>query len=369
MNTRCAGRLCFFASSLIALACGCASPQPQRRQEAEQRWSAARARVKVKLAADQLAAGNLVAAESEVAEAQRLDPANAELVPLQARLWLAEGQVTRAEELLARTELDGPAQAEIEYLRGVALQQQQRWDDALAAFLRAAAIDPNEIAYVTAAVQARLQLSQPDEALGYLTTAASRLAWTPAYQAALAETHEQLGDWSAAAAAWQQVARGTSADADIRERLAGALYRAGRFNEAIPLLTPLLDESDDDSANRLRLMLAECLLADGQTARACEQAQVVVGRERDNVQALRLLARAHAAAGDFERALRIAQQALAASARDVRTLELVAALASRTQNGPLAESTARRLLEIDPDNAVARHVQTESNSIRDGAPN
>lgn len=350
------------ASALVAVLAGlctlggCETPPRTARVEATQRWNAARAQVKAKLAADQFGAGNVAAAAAELDEAYKLDPTNPELTALRARVWLAEGRLAQAETLLAQTHLEDRPQAEIEYLKGVVLQEQQRWDDALAAFLKAGELNEDEVAYVVAAAQAWLQLGQPDRALGLLTARAAKFNWTGAYQAALAECHEQCGDWSAAASAWQQMVAAHPADTGFRERRAIALYRSRRYGEAIGVLSDLVAAGSGESSGVLRLMLAECHLAEGRTAAAREQVQAVLQNEPGNVPALHLLACCLGMAGEYGAATRVAQRALAVDAGNIATLELTVALAWRAGDRELAHSTATRLLERDGQNAVAHQV-------------
>ena len=260
-------------------------------------------------------------------------------------------------------------QAEIEYLLGVVRQQQQRWEDALAAYQRAAEIDDEEITYVVAVAQTWLQLGRPQAGLRWLQTRAARFKWTNAYQAALAECHEQLEDWPAAASAWQRIAGTGDAEAGLRQRLATALYRSGRYADAIPVLASLINvaaglrtgrlvnaEDLENSSGLPRLMLAECYLAERRPAEAQEHIQWVIQREPENVQALRLLARNLGMAGKHAQALRVTRRALGLAPNDVRTLELAAALAWRTGARESAASTAERLLKLDAQNPVAHHV-------------
>lgn len=352
---------CWLAAPLVALLLpACQMPPSQAREDANRRWNAARAQVKVKLAADQFSVGNVPAAAGELREAQRLDPANPALAPLQARIWLAEGNVTAAAELLEQTRRTGKPQAEIEYLLGVVRQQQQQWEAALEAYDRAVELDPAEIAYLLAATQARLQLGQTREALNHLQAAEPRFGWTSAYQAALAECCEQTGDWSAAVSAWQRAAAVPDAAPALRERLAVALYRAGRYTEAVPLLRELLDEGADE-ADVWRLTLIRCYLATGQPAAARSHIELLLRQRPDDVRTLRLLAHSLAAGGELGSALRTAQRALAANAQDRETLELVAALAWKAGDRELAGGTASRLLQADPGNVVARHLLARLN--------
>ena len=343
-------------AALLALSAGCDGPQRQARQVATEHWNRARAQVKARLAADQFAAGNVAAAAGELNEATRLDPQNPALTPLRVRVLLAEGRINQATELLEQAKLEGPPQAELDYLLGVVRQQQQRWEEALDAFRRAAELDAEEINYVTAAAQVLLQLGRPQEALDLLTSKAATFNWRSAYQATIAECHEQLGGWAAAATAWRVVADTPDADAGTRERLAVALYRAGRYGDAIPVLLMLLNDGPPERTACLRPLLVECYLAEGRTAAARDQAQLAARAAPESPYVQRLLARALAAVGDYPAALRVAQRALTLSANDQTTLELLAALAWRVGNRELAESAARKLVERDGDNAVGRHV-------------
>ena len=289
-------------------------------------------------------------------EVLRLDPENQEHAALRARVFLADGQLTEALATLDSVHLDGRAQAEVEYLKGLALQTQQRWEAALAAFARAAELDGGEVEYLLATAQAWLQCGQPEQARDALLLRQDQFGWLDTYQATLAECYEQLGDWPAAAAAWQRVTPPDDHAGLLRERAAEALYRAGRSSEAAPALEELINRGTPQTVEPWRLMLAECYLDTGRPAAAEQQAQAVLQVNGRHPQALRLLARCLARTNDLDGALRVAQQAAALDEQDVRSLELVTALAWRTGQCELATATAMRLLVCDPESRVARAV-------------
>jgi tetratricopeptide (TPR) repeat protein len=337
--------------------CGCVSTQSQARKQANERWSQVRAGVKARLAADQLAAGHIEDAAAELAAALRLDPANPELLTLQARVCLARGELAAAEKLLSGVQKSGRQGAEIDYLLGVVHEQRLQWLAAREFFARAADQDPQELAYAVAYVHVMLQLDRAEEALLFLRSREDRFGWTSGYHAARAECCERLGDWAGAVSAWQKV---VDADRDpgVRERLAMALFHAGRWPEALRQFEQLLVENDQPLAAPLRLALAECLLEDGQAAAAHEQLGVLLRDDPRNVAALRLVARAFAQQEHFERARQSAEQALRLAPDDPRTLELAAALAFRTGDMKRASSLARRILQSSPeaDSPVARQI-------------
>jgi tetratricopeptide (TPR) repeat protein len=355
MNSPCTSWIVAFLAGALLLG-GCQTGHRTAQEEANERWNVARADVKTRLALDQLESGHVAAAASELAEAQRLHPEAEALVPLRARVLLAEGRVAEAAAWLEQADLVGAGQAEALYLLGVAYQQQQQLGDALSAFVEAASLQPDEVAYLIAVAQTWLQLGQPEEALRSLTTNQPRFGWTPAYQAALAEVHEQLGNWAAAAAAWQRVAYADQAGPDLRIRLAEALFMARRYPDATAVLLDVLPTASPAAIPTLRLTLAECLLAQDDAAGAREQARLVLQNDHDNGRALRLLARAWAADERYDRALQAAQHARSLDPRDPLALELVAALAYHTGAHHDATAAAEQLRRHDRDNAVARRI-------------
>ncbi len=335
---------------------GCETPQRRANEEASARWNQARADVKARLAAEQLEVGNFEAAAGELAVAYELDPGNPRLVHLHARVLLAQGELGAAQRVLESACRSDDADAEMHYLLGIVYQQQERWRDALVKYRAACAQDEAGIAYMVAAVQALLQLDNIDEARAFLSRYRERSGWTSAYQAALAECHERAGDWPASATAWQRVVYSDGADAGLRERLAQAIFRAGRHSEALPILTETVDALRPNVPVRLRLMQAECYLALGRTDDAQNAARFVLARDPRQVAALRLLCRAMVQEGATDTALRVAQRAESLAPRDLVTLELVAGLAWRSGDRDLARTTARKIIGLDPINPIAGRI-------------
>lgn len=357
VNTRAA-----VALAAIVLVGGCAAPgtHESARQDAQKRWDGARARIKARLAADHLEAGAFNDAAAELAEASRLDPNPGAYLPLQVRLLLALGDVDEARAALERAETAQP-NPEIDYLRGIVCQQQQRWDDALACYLAAVEQRPADQSYTIAAAQAWLQLGAAEEALQLLEAQQARNGWTVGCQAAMAECREQLGEWRAAADAWQRVADAKGEDRDVTERLALARFRAGDFAAALPLARWLCrDEAAAAPADRM--LLVDCLTELGELNEARGAAMRAMEHDGGRAPALLRLARIYAAGGDVQMALRTAQQALSAQPDDPMSLELSAALALRCGERATATALARRLRSVSRDgvNALADRILGDS---------
>ncbi len=346
-------------SALWLLIPGCTSTQSRARQESTARWNRARAQVKLKLASDHLGAGHVEDAATELAAAIRLDPAHPALETLHARVCLARGDLAGAERLLENALAKDELRGEVEYLLGIIAEQRLQWAPALEHYVRAAAANPQEVAYVVAMVQVMLQQGQAEDALALLESYEPQFGWTGAYHAARAECCEQLEDWSGAAAAWRTVADGRD-DPDLSERLAVALYRAGDRLEAVRLFEQLLDQAAAQPKPHLRLALAECLLEEGRPAAAHQHVGLILRDDPRSVPALQLVARVFAEQGQLRRARQTAERALRFAPDDVRTLELVAALAFRAGDTSRALALAERIIQnvSATDNPIADQILT-----------
>src|SRR5215510_9744541 len=89
---------------------GCASEmhKPTQKQQATQEWNRARANVMLGLAKDQYATGNLDASRKTVDDALGLDPENAPLRVLSAKLAIEAGNLDLADKDLARARKANP---------------------------------------------------------------------------------------------------------------------------------------------------------------------------------------------------------------------------------------------------------------------
>ncbi|MFN0136909.1 MAG: tetratricopeptide repeat protein [Phycisphaerae bacterium] len=344
--------------------CGCQSVPKQRiaREEANKRWNVTRADVKARLAGDELGAGRVEAAELHVEEALQLNPDDASLKILEARVRLARGGAGEALSALDAAERFGGPTGEIEYLRGVIAQQRLAWDDAVRLFDLALERNPDDVAALAAAAQGRIQLGQAAEALERLEAARARLGWKPGFHAAVAECHEHLSNWSEAADAWRMVSTATSDD-EARERYALALLRAGRWGEAIGALRTCLDGHADKPAFELRLALAEASLHIDDAATAREELAFALRDRGNDPRALRLMALTLAMEGDSARALALAEQvARQGGSVDACGAELAATIAWRSGNIAKARewATALRRCAGQQDSAVVSLILGET---------
>lgn len=341
----------FVAGCLAFASAGCnmSTSHLEAREQAQQRWNKARADVKAQLAADQLAAGNVAEAGTEINKALALQPDNPKLKVLRARTALAAGDAARAQALLEGVALEGAEQAEVAYMLGVIQQQHLKWDQAFTHFAQAAELNPDESAYYVAVVQAMLQMGQPREAIEYLKANEERFGWTPAYHAALAECHEQMGQWDDAAVSWQMVLDAHEDDG-VSERLSAALFRAGRFEQALPFLRAAVENKEQPAGESTRRMFAECLLEVGESEASRQVLMALLAESPRDTASLLLLSRSYIELNRLDLALRSARRAIEAAPQEFEPLELAAAISYRLGRMPQAAAFARKAQSLSPEN-------------------
>lgn len=350
-----------------ALVSGCNALPKRAHEAATERWNLARARGKAQLAAEQLAQGKVDEAAGALNEARQLAPDVDDWAPLQARVLMAQGRASEAEALLRRASLSGDSEAEGKYLLGAALEQEERFDEALAAYREAVELGPNQLDYVVVAAQVALQIGNIDAATEVLAIAAPRFSWSAAYQGVQAECCEQRRDWTGAATAWRRVLEDRPTDADVRMRLVAVLATVGFCGEARDALRELPPEAQKTIPTTELVRLAECFVSAGQPAAAVEFADRATAAAPEDPRPLRLLARALGASDDARRALAPARRALSLEPEDVATMELVAGLAWRAGDTALAQSTVAALLRQDPASSIGVYLRdrlTESTGPR-----
>ncbi|MBN2447263.1 MAG: tetratricopeptide repeat protein [Phycisphaerae bacterium] len=343
------------AAMTVWQGCQYTGGQLQSRQQATQRWQIARADVKAQLAADQLELGRIDAAAAELDEALQLDPNNADLRLMQARVCLARGDNATALALLESLERDSGPLAEAHYLIGIVCQQRLQWSAAEEYFLSALEQSPREVAYLSAAVQARLQSGRIDQAWELLEQYKDDLGHTPAYFACVAECAESAGDWERASAAWRRVADAQD-DPVVGERIALALYRAGKWSETATLIEQLISKHSIATNSVLHHVLAECLMELGELDKARDQLSMILKDSPRDAQAQWSLARVLAQMGESQGALRVAERALALEPENARIIELVATLAYDLGDYARAAALAQALARRETDNAVAQRL-------------
>src|SRR4051812_37208519 len=159
------------AVALVASFAGC-SPQaksPTEKARVTQQWDKTRAKVKATLAKDQYDNGNFDKARVSVDEAIKMDPENASIRVLSAKLAIEQAQMEVADRELRLARQFDPKNAEADYLSGVVYQRWQKPELAYDFYCRAAEKAPSELAFVLAKAEMLVEMNRPTDALKLLT--------------------------------------------------------------------------------------------------------------------------------------------------------------------------------------------------------
>jgi tetratricopeptide (TPR) repeat protein len=142
--------------------------QPSQKEAARIHWNQTRASVLLTLAQDQYVTGNFDKSRQTTDEALAMDPQNAGLRILSAKLAIEKGRLEYAEGELKIARTSAPKNAEADYLAGVIYQRWQKLEVALNCYKAASAKAPTELAYLMAQAEMLVAMDQQGEALKLL---------------------------------------------------------------------------------------------------------------------------------------------------------------------------------------------------------
>jgi len=242
---------------LGALALGCESatkPHKSPKAEMTEQWNAARAGVLGSLANEQYNGGNLDKARATVDNALKLNPKNANLHVLSAKISIEQGSLDFAEKELLTAQLMEPKIAEADYLRGVVYQRWQKSDQAFGFYQEAARKSPEELAYVMAAAEMLVDMNRSEEALTLLKDKLDSFAHNAVLRDAIGQLLVGQKRFAEAIPMLKQASLLATEDLGIKEHLALAMYYNKQYRESSDLLTKLV--SDEKYSQRVDLHLA-----------------------------------------------------------------------------------------------------------------
>jgi len=251
------------AAAVIAaiLAAGCDDYMARKRDEAHQRWAKSRADMVTTLAKRSYENGNFSRAREQLDPVLRAAEPYPPACVLAARIATDQGRLDEARDL-ARTAVDiKPDDAEAHYVLGTIEQALGHRAEALSAFAEAARLVPTDPRFPLAEAEMLVAGGRVADAVASLSAASDRMPGAAEIHAALADVLVREGRHREAADRYRVALRLNPENTAPTQRLAVALFRAGAYAEAEPILGEL-DASEPDTAGAwVRLMRADCLLA------------------------------------------------------------------------------------------------------------
>ena len=249
------------AASLL-LGCEDNKKTPTQKQVAAAQWNRARANVMVGLARDQYATGNFDSCRKTVDEALRMDPDNAPLRVISAKLAIESGQLELADKELEKARKINPKDPEADYLSGVVNQRWQKTEEAYQSYARAAEKNPNELAYLMAESEMLVQLDQNQKALAVLKDKLNFFENSAAIRDAVGQLlmQDTPPKYDEAALVLRQASSLAPEEMQIREHYGMALYYSKQYHEAISQIERLLKEEKYNKRADIHTVLGECLM-------------------------------------------------------------------------------------------------------------
>jgi tetratricopeptide (TPR) repeat protein len=251
------------AAALALAGCSNNGQKTQSQQDheaARKQWAGTRANILGGVAKEQFENGNFDKARETTNNALRIDPENAPLRVLSARIAIEQGDLEFADKELVLARRLAPKNADADYLAGVICQRWQRFQDAYDYYRSAAEKQPAELAYVLAQSEALVLLNRADDALALLQSRVVYFESSATIRDAVGQLLMQKGKYDQAVDMLRQASLLASDDNNVREHLALALVRTKAFREGAEVLTRLLKDERYAKRGDLYLALGECHL-------------------------------------------------------------------------------------------------------------
>jgi tetratricopeptide (TPR) repeat protein len=196
-------------------------------------------------------------AEAQFKDAQKIDANSEEVALNMARLYSEEGESTRAAEVLNAIPVDDRS-ARIEFALGASYEQTHQLKEAIAAYYRALALDPDNLDTDRGLANALLTDGQLDDALKILTGIVTVEPQDAQSQIHISEVQRRQGHYDQALATLEK-AKPLAPDSLELIYNEALIYDAlGRYDDATGVLTKLIADSahadgkysDGEKANR-----------------------------------------------------------------------------------------------------------------------
>lgn len=243
---------------------GCHSPSHhEAKQHAEQRWNEVRAGVKFQLARQQYDGGLFDDVVRTVTESIALDSTRPEAYVLLAQANLELSKPASAEQAIEAARRSGFDSPDLHYMRGVLLEQRNDFTAAVAEYAQARTMNADNVDYLVAQAECLVVLDRPEEALILLDENLHRFDANGTVAVLAGRVAALLGDWDGAVERLGQAAAILGDSPIVAEELGLLFVRAGRCEEALALLRPVVASADESEAAAVRRGIATCALTLG----------------------------------------------------------------------------------------------------------
>lgn len=342
------------AFAVVAPLTGCSDTNyDEQKEAAKKQWNAARARVQANLALEQYQAGHFDQCRSTIDEALKLDPDNASLHILAAKVGIEQGALDVADRELETARRLAPDNGEALYLSGVVSQRWQKTEKACEYYRQAAEKQPTELAYLLAQAEMLVALGRGDEALKLLEERVVFFEHSAAVRDAVGMLYMQKGRYPQAVDMFRQATILASSELSFREHLALAQFRAGQHREAAETLERLLKSEGYLKRADLFVALGECRLQTNRAREAREAFETAAQLNPSQAAIWLGLGKAALELGDVKRAELSLRRCLAADPTSAEANLLIGYARLRQDKPEDALSAFRKAAALAPNDTVA----------------
>lgn len=230
-------------AAAAAFTAGCPSNhtagQDEARQKAKARWNTVRADVLCGVAADNLRAGRLDAAQAKAAEALAMEPNSMAGLLVMGRIALERGQYAQALKTLDQARAIDPKNAAAAYYLAVALEKSNRLDEALQAYRQAYFLNDASLDAVKGAAEVMVAMGQPRQAKAYLGGFMPRAEGDAGMYELAGRLAQLCGDPAEAAGHFVKAHDIDSANMLYLEKLIEVQFLAGQYDKVLASIRDL----------------------------------------------------------------------------------------------------------------------------------
>ena len=218
----------------------------------------------------QFETGDLELAEKTVREALGVDPTNAQLLVLAARICLEQGHLERAYHLFNQAIENDPELAEAQYYKGLVMQRWQQFDASLVCHQLAYDLEADNVWYLLAVSEMLVAMDRIDDSLELLKSKLTYFEQNVGIREAIGRIYVVKRDFDSAVTYLDQALLLQPDDLQLREDVAMARMGAGQYAEAAKQLEELCEQTKADDRRYLRIALITAYQSSGRVDAARE---------------------------------------------------------------------------------------------------
>lgn len=290
--------------------------------QADQRYRNLRTGLILEMARQHFDAGDLENAESAIQDALEIDPTNAKLLTLAARVKLERGRLERAFHLFNLALEHQPKNPEAHYFQAVVLQRWKRFADAAEGYRTAYELEADNVGYLIAWAEMLVETGDTDGAIELLREREDYFDQSAGLRISLGQLLLVANRPEKAIPVLEEAAVLAPQETRVQEDLAMAHAAAGNYGEAISLYERLIADLERGERPDLKRALAEACRAAKQHDRA-KALYLELAREHPGSGAWMSLAEMSFERGDADDVLFAARRALQADASAHRAYVLM----------------------------------------------